>query len=83
MDGLGRHCGSDLSLVVQQARTDDDGDHAVNTLQLYRHAPKVAFQAWHPGRLSMRSSNAPLQPLRPPGERFTVGLRTPDVAGKP
>ena len=70
-------------LVVQQARTDDDDDHAVDAPQLHRYAPKVAFQVWHEGRLSMRSSNAPLQPLRPPGDRFTEGLRTLDVAGKP
>ena len=70
-------------LVVQQTRTDDDDDHAVDAPQLHRYAPKVAFQVWHEGRLSMRSSNAPLQPMRPPGEHFTEGLRTLDVTGQP
>ncbi len=71
-------------LVVQQARADhdDDDDHAVDAPTLHKYAPKVAFQVWHEGQLSMRSSNAPLQPMDPPGKRFHAGFRTLDIDGR-
>ena len=70
-------------LVVQQTRAEgDDDDPAVDAPQLHRYAPKVAFQVWHEGRLTMRSSNAPSQPLHPPGGGFTEGLRTLDLDGQ-
>jgi two-component system, OmpR family, sensor histidine kinase QseC len=70
-------------LVVQQTRAEDDDDHAVDAPQLHRYAPQVAFQVWHEGRLSMRSSNAPQQAMHPAGLRFTEGLRTVTIDGKP
>ena len=70
-------------LVVQQTHAgDDDDDHAVDAPQLHRYAPKVAFQVWHEERLVMRSSNAPLHHMHPPGERFREGLRTIALEGK-
>ena len=69
-------------LVVQQARTDDDDDHAVDAPTLHRYAPQVAFQVWHEGRLSMRSSNAPREPMRAAGEGFSTGLRTLAIDGE-
>ncbi len=72
-------------LVVQQTRNDDDDDddHAVDAPRLHRYAPKVAFQVWHAGRLSMHSSNAPLQAMQPPGEPFRTGFRTITIDREP
>lgn len=50
-------------LVVQQAHEMEDDDERVDAPMLHRYAPKVAFQVWHEGRLSMRSSNAPAEPM--------------------
>jgi two-component system sensor histidine kinase QseC len=64
-------------LVVQQAREfEDDEDHAVDAPSLHRYAPKVAFQVFHEGRLTMRSANAPAQPMADPGTDRHGGLRT-------
>lgn len=64
-------------LVVQQAHVDnDDDDQGVDAPTLHRYAPQVAFQVWHQGRPAMRSSNAPLEPMRAPGEPFRAGLHT-------
>ena len=70
-------------LVVQQTRAEgDDDDPAVDAPQLHRYAPKVAFQVWHEGRLSMRSSNAPATPMHIPGDGFIEGLRTVTLDGQ-
>ena len=50
-------------LVVQQAGELDDDHQSVEAPMLHRYAARVAFQVWHEGRLLMRSSNAPAQPL--------------------
>ncbi|MBI5278096.1 MAG: sensor histidine kinase N-terminal domain-containing protein [Burkholderiales bacterium] len=49
-------------LVVQQSRDMDEG-HGLDAPPLHRYAPKVAFQVFHEGRLAMRSTNAPQQPM--------------------
>ena len=41
------------------------GDGAVHAPKLHRYAPRVAFQVFQAGRLVLRSTNAPSQPLRP------------------
>ena len=70
-------------LVVQQTRTDDgDDDHAVEAPVLHRYGPQVAFQVWHEGRLSLRSANAPREPLWAAGGSFRNGLRTVDIDGR-
>jgi len=68
-------------LVVQQVRSEDDDDHAVDAPELHKYAPQVAFQVWHEGRLTMRSSNAPATPMRPAGESFRKGFRTLAIDG--
>jgi two-component system sensor histidine kinase QseC len=50
-------------LVAQQAGEIEDDDHGVDAPSLHRYAPKVAFQVFHEGRLALRSSNAPAQPM--------------------
>jgi len=74
-------------LVVQAVRDLDDGeerddDDRVEAPQLHRYAPKVAFQVWHEGRLAMRSSNAPAQPMWAGGRLGGLGLATVDVDGQ-
>lgn len=50
-------------LVVQQAGELDDDHESAEAPILHRYAARVAFQVWHEGRLLLRSSNAPAQPL--------------------
>ena len=72
-------------LVVQQARgTDDDEDHdpRVDAPTLHRYAPKVAFQVFHEGRLTMRSANAPAAPMVGSGDAFRRGFRTVTLGDK-
>ena len=68
-------------LVVQQVSEVGDDDHGVDAPTLHRYAPKVAFQVWHEGRLSMRSSNAPAQPMVPAGQPLKRGFATVQIAG--
>ena len=63
-------------LVVQQVGEMEDDDHAVDAPSLHRHAPKIAFQVFHEGRLVMRSANAPASPMVRPEERFKSGFRS-------
>jgi len=69
-------------LVAQQVREIEDDDTHVDAPSLHRYAPKVTFQVWHEGRLALRSSNAPAEPMAPPGGDFRSGLRTIDIGGK-
>jgi two-component system sensor histidine kinase QseC len=50
-------------LVAQQAGEIEDDEHGVNAPLLHHYAPKVAFQVFHEGRLALRSSNAPAEPM--------------------
>jgi len=69
-------------LVVQQAGEIEDDAPAINAPSLHRYAPKVAFQVFHEGRLAMRSSNAPAQPMLALTGGAATGLRTVELAGK-
>lgn len=64
-------------LVAQQApETDDDGNRNIDAPTLHRYAPKVAFQVFHEGRLSLRSANAPTEPMVQAGDHFRTGFKT-------
>jgi two-component system sensor histidine kinase QseC len=63
-------------LVVQQAAEIDDDHRRLDAPSLHRYAPKVAFQVFHEGRLVLRSTNAPVQPMAGSGGGFTTGFRT-------
>jgi len=67
-------------LVVQQASEIED-DHRVDTPTLHRYAPKVAFQVFHEGRLALRSSNAPANPMLQFAGRAADGFKTIDIGG--
>ena len=68
-------------LVAQQAGELEDDDHGVNAPTLHRYAPKVAFQVFHEGRLALRSSNAPSEPMLEFTGRVEDGFRTIKMGG--
>ncbi len=68
-------------LVAQQAGELEDDDHGVDAPTLHRYAPKVAFQVFHEGRLVLRSSNAPAEPMLAFAGRVEIGFRTVTMGG--
>jgi two-component system sensor histidine kinase QseC len=68
-------------LVVQQAGEIDDDDQGIDAPSLHRYAPRVAFQVFHEGRLALRSSNAPVQPMLTLTSGAEQGFRSIVVGG--
>jgi two-component system sensor histidine kinase QseC len=50
-------------LVVHQTQAEGDEDAPADAHSPYKYAPRVAFQVFHQGVLTLRSANAPLEPL--------------------
>jgi two-component system sensor histidine kinase QseC len=69
-------------LVVHQANDMDEDDHGLDAPTLHPYAPKVTFQVFNEGRLAMRSSNAPTEPMIDPARRFRDGFTTVEIGGK-
>lgn len=67
-------------LIVQQtghgggtAAADDEGDKPVEDApSLHKYAPRVAFQVFHEGVLTLRSANAGAQPMSPKTRGFAT-----------
>lgn len=57
-------------LVVHQTQAEGDEDELANAHSPHKYAPRVAFQVFHHGVLTLRSSNAPLEPLSPKESGF-------------
>jgi two-component system sensor histidine kinase QseC len=53
----------------------------VDAPSLHRYAPKVAFQIFHEGRLTLRSANAPLSPMADTRPGFRAGFETVSISG--
>ena len=70
-------------LVVQQAQDMDGEGTGVDAPSLHRYAPKVAFQIFHNGQLTLRSANAPLNAMRGTTPDFRTGFQTVQVNGAP
>ena len=70
-------------LVVQQAHGIDEDDGGVDAPTLHRYAPKVMFQVFHEGVLSLRSSNAPAEPMIEYSGGTVEGFRTIAIGGAP
>jgi len=68
-------------LVVQQNRELGDDGREVDAPTLQRHAPKVAFQVFHEGRLALRSANAPAAAMFGLADGEASGLRTVAFGG--
>ena len=66
-------------LVARQAGEVEDDEHGIDAPSLHRYAPRVAFQVFHEGRLVLRSTNAPLQPMVAPDLSFRSGFRTVQI----
>jgi two-component system, OmpR family, sensor histidine kinase QseC len=58
-------------------------EYGIDAPTLHRYSPRVTFQVFHEGRLSLRSVNAPIDPLVPPSEMKTNEFRNIRIAGKP
>ena len=79
---LDSHLAQAAALLVVQQGSEIGDDHRVDAPTLHRYAPKVAFQVFHEGRLALRSSNAPAEPMLDIGRRAADGFRTMDIAGR-
>jgi two-component system sensor histidine kinase QseC len=64
-------------LVAHQAHEREEGDDRFDVPPVHRYAPRVAFQVWSEGQLTLRSANAPTEPL----SRSEHGFETRSVAG--
>jgi two-component system sensor histidine kinase QseC len=78
---LDSHLAQAAALLVVQQASDIEDDHRVDAPTLHRYAPKVAFQVFHEGRLALRSSNAPAEPMLAFAGRAADGFKTIDIAG--
>lgn len=60
-------------LVMQQAQAHgDDEDGVADAPSLHKYAPKVAFQVYHEGQLTMRSANAGMAPMSGDSRGFST-----------
>lgn len=59
-------------LVVQQSRAEGDDDGVEDAPTLHKYAPRVAFQVFHEGQLTLRSSNAQAQPMSDQQQGFAT-----------
>jgi len=78
---LDSHLAQAAALLVVQQGSEIEDDHRVDAPTLHRYAPKVAFQVFHEGRLALRSSNAPAEPMLAFSGRPADGFKTIDIAG--
>ncbi len=68
-------------LVAQQAQgMDHDGD-TIDAPTLHRYGPKVMFQVFHEGQLTLRSANAPVAPMVGPNALAAGSFGTVAVGG--
>jgi len=68
-------------LVVQQTHEIDEDDDGVDAPKLHEYAPKVAFQVFHEGKLALRSSNAPIEPMMAFPGQAVDGFKTIEIGG--
>ncbi len=80
---LDSHLAQAAALLVAQKtpETDDDDNRNIAAPKLHRYAPKVAFQVFHEGRLSLRSANAPAFPMVEAKKHFKTGFKTVLIDG--
>ena len=80
---LDGHLAQAAALLVAQHAPEaaDDSNRNIDAPTLHRYAPKVAFQVFHEGRLSLRSANAPAFPMVEAGKHFKTGFKTVQIDG--
>ncbi len=76
---LDGHLAQAAALLVVQQASDGDEDDVVDAPLLHRYAPKVAFQVFHDGHLTMRSATAPATPMSGIDAGFESGFRTVQI----
>ena len=79
---LDSHLAQSAALLVAQQAVETNDDHDIDAPILHRYAPRVAFQVFHEGRLALRSSNAPTEPMVPFTGRAPDGFRTVSLRGE-
>lgn len=79
---LDGHLAQAAAILVAQNLREIEDDEAVDAPLLHRYAPRVAFQIWHEGRLALRSSNAPTQPMMAPSRSGRSGFDTVRIDGE-
>lgn len=78
---LDSHLAQAAALLVVQQTGEIEDDHGVDAPTLHRYAPKVAFQVFHEGRLALRSSNAPADPMLGFEGGVADGFKTVEIDG--
>ncbi|MBX9716238.1 MAG: sensor histidine kinase N-terminal domain-containing protein, partial [Burkholderiaceae bacterium] len=73
---LDGHLAQAAALLVVQQASEFDEEGSVDAPTLHRYAPKVAFQVFHEGRLTLRSANAPTMPMIDLGAHLQTGFTT-------
>ena len=76
---LDGHLAQAAALLVVQQASDGDEDDVVDAPLLHRYAPKVAFQVFHDGQLTLRSATAPVTPMSGIDPGFESGFRTVQI----
>lgn len=76
---LDGHLAQTAALLASLNLDELQGENFAATPQLHEYQTKVAIQVWHEGALMVRSVDAPLSPLAPPGAR---GLSAQQVRGQ-
>ena len=79
---LDGHLAQAAAILVAQNLREIEDDEAVDAPLLHRYAPRVAFQIWHEGRLALRSSNAPTQPMMARSRSGRSGFDTVRIDGE-
>ncbi len=78
---LDGHLAQAAALLVAQQASEHDDDERIDAPTLHRYAPRVVFQVFHEGRLTMRSANAPAAPMVG-GGRELQGFHSIDMNGE-
>jgi two-component system sensor histidine kinase QseC len=79
---LDGHLAQAAALLVAQQVPEFEREHLrENAPSLHRYAPRVAFQVFHEGRLMLRSSNAPAEPMIAGQDSLRSGFDTVSIDG--
>ncbi len=73
---LDGHLAQSAALLIAQqtghGNESDESDHVEDAQSLHKYAPRVAFQVFHEGKLTMRSANAGSLPMSPTVRGFAT-----------
>jgi two-component system sensor histidine kinase QseC len=78
---LDAHLAQAAALLVARQAPELEHEERVDAPSLHRYAPRVVFQVFHEGRLTLRSANAPVEPMVDGGATVLAGFQTVRRAG--